>query len=170
LKVSRSSALRRGLSVGAGPRASRRGPALSRSPRQPPCVLRSSRSVRLRGPVWPRAPSAVAPAALLGEVPGVYGLLLVRASDAVARGLPAPPVPRSLPVPGAVERGCVAVPAARTGLRADGLPARTGARSELVGRGCLAVNLARINSHKKAPVRSRSFSLFLSLSEGRTDA
>lgn len=46
------------------------------------------------------------------------------------------------------EPGERAAPAVLTGLRADGLPERTGARSGVLGRGCLAVSLTRIDSRK----------------------
>ena len=48
----------------------------------------------------------------------------------------------------------------RGDLRADGLPARTGARLGEAGRGCLAVNLTRIKSHT-AIARSNSVSTWI---------
>lgn len=112
----------------------------------------------------PRGAPAGAPAGELPD-PGAAGRRLLSTGDEPGlssrlRGASVVPALRAPPAalgPGARGAGAAlpgAVPAARgaaaprAGLRADGLPERTGARSGVSGRGCLAVSLTRIDSRK----------------------
>jgi len=113
------------------------------------------------------APAGELPDAVALRAPGAAGRRLLSPGDEPglssrvrrASAVPAPRAPPAAFAAGARGAGAGAalpgaVPAARgaaaprAGLRADGLPERTGARSGVSGRGCLAVSLTRIDSLK----------------------
>ena len=111
------------------------------------------------------APAGELPDAVALRAPGAAGRRLLSPGDEPglssrvrrASAVPAPRAPPAAFAAGARGAGAAlpgAAPAARgaaaprAGLRADGLPERTGARSGVSGRGCLAVSLTRIDSLK----------------------